>query len=183
MRPNYFISWDHKQRGRGGGVKPETHLDPPLGWQRLSTDDCSKNDFQKKKTADDEKSYKITPKMQRVKRADVWIFFSQPRRWHEKKRQPWMLGNFAGTFVFCWRFPKLTFSKHYIHWVETYTGYCSKMSRCLHWIREKPHDEGKEIRNFSYLILFSVLGVCQFRIAICIFRKLYAWFGIKHWTW
>ena len=23
------------------------------------------------------------------------------------------------------------------HWVETYTGYCSKMSRGLHWIRKK----------------------------------------------
>ena len=89
--------------------------------------------------------------------------------------------------------PKTGFvaSRHYLiklwldvtHWVETYTGYCSKMSRCLHWIRKNTHNEGKEIWNFSYLILFSVLGVCRFRITICIFSKLYAWFGIKHWTW
>ena len=49
-------------------------------------------------------------------------------------------------------------SGYHIHWVETYTGYCSKMSRCLHWIRKKTHNEGKEIWNFSYLILFRYLA-------------------------
>ena len=68
----------------------------------------------------------------------------------------------------------IVFFLSYSHWVEMYTGYWSKMSRCLHLIRKKTHNEGKEIRNFSYLILFSVLGVCQFRIAICIFSKVYA---------